>query len=52
MQEYAVTFKQSLSTDSVLAHYHLQLPLYLAGDTSCYGIGAVLSHRYPQATNN
>ena len=35
--------KQSLSSDSVLAHYDPQLPLYLAGDALCYGIGAVLS---------
>ena len=46
-QECAEAFreaKQSLSSDSVLAHYDPQLPVRLAGDASCYGIGAVLSH--------
>ena len=40
-QECAIAFKrakQSLSSDSVLAHYDMQFPLYLAGDASCYGI--------------
>ena len=36
--------KQSLSSDTVLVHYDPQLPVRLAGDASCYGIGAVLSH--------
>ena len=54
-QECAIAFKkakQSLSSDSVLAHYEPQLPLYLAGDASCYRIGAVLSHRYPGGTEH
>ena len=49
-QECAEAFgqaKQSLSSEPVLAHYNPQLPLRLAGDASCYGIGAVLSHQYP-----
>ena len=53
MQECAVAFthaKESLSAESVLAHYNPQLPLRLAGDASCYGIGAVLSHQYPDGT--
>ena len=52
-QECAEAFreaKQSLSSDSVLAHYDPQLPVRLAGDASCYGIGAVLSHQYPDGT--
>ena len=42
--------KQALSLASVLAHYDPTLPLQLAGDASCYGIGAVLSHCYPGGT--
>ena len=52
-QECAEAFrqaKQSLSSEPVLAHYNPQLPLRLAGDASCYGIGAVLSHQYPDGT--
>ena len=49
-QECANAFKvakQSLTSDSVLVHYDPQLPLCLVGDASCHGIGAVLSHQYP-----
>ena len=52
-QECANAFKaakQSLTSDSVLVHYDPQLPLRLAGDASCYGIGAVLSHQYPDGS--
>ena len=42
--------KQDLSSGSVLAHYDPTLPLQLAGDASRYGIGAVLSHCYPDGT--
>ena len=38
--------KHALSSASILAHYDPTLPLQLAGDASCYGVGAVLSHRY------
>ena len=31
----------------MLAHYDPKLPLKLAGDASAYGIGAVLSHVFP-----
>ena len=37
--------KKQLSFAPVLAHYNLQLPLQLAADS--YGVGAVLSHGYP-----
>ena len=39
--------KQNLATAPVLAHYNPALPLELAGDASQYGIGAVISHVYP-----
>ena len=38
------------SAAAVLAHYDLQLPLYIAGDTSAYGIGAVISYVFPNST--
>ena len=42
--------KQQLSSAPVLAHYDPQLPLQLAGDASSYGVGAVLSHKYPDGS--
>ena len=39
--------KQLLSEAPILAHFDPKLPLCLAGDASAYGVGAVLSHRYP-----
>ena len=39
--------KQLLSEAPVLAHFDPKLPLCLAGDASAYGIGAVISHKYP-----
>jgi len=37
--------KNLLSSDQVLIHYSLQLPLILAVDASSYGVGAILSHK-------
>ena len=42
--------KKQLSSAPVLAHYNPQLPLQLAGDASSYGVGAVLSHKYPDGS--
>ena len=39
--------KQLLSEAPILAHFDPKLPLCLAGDASAYGVGTVLSHRYP-----
>lgn len=39
--------KKAISGSKVLVHYNPELPLVLAVDSSSYGIGSVLSHRYP-----
>ena len=36
-----------VTSDQVLAHFQTDVPLKLACDASPYGIGAVLSHTYP-----
>lgn len=42
--------KKMLSQKPVLAHYDPSLPLILSVDSSAYGVGAVLCHRYPDGT--
>ena len=37
--------KRMLTEDTVLVHYEPARPLFLACDSSAYGVGAVLSHR-------
>lgn len=38
--------KRILSSDQFLAHYNPSLPVVLSVDSSAYGIGAMLAHRY------
>ena len=39
--------KQALVSSQLLVHYDSNLPLQLATDASAYGVGAVISHVYP-----
>ena len=41
--------KDALTSSCVLTHYDVTLPLKLAADASAYGIGAVISHEYPDS---
>ena len=43
--------KQRLAEAPVLAHYDPSLPLVMAADALAYGIGAVVSHRLPDGTD-
>ena len=42
--------KGCLTKAPVLAHYNSALPLRLAGDASPYGLGAIISHVYPDGS--
>ncbi|XP_058828320.1 uncharacterized protein K02A2.6-like [Topomyia yanbarensis] len=42
--------KQEMQSNSFLVHYDPTLPLVLATDASPYGVGAVLSHVYPDGS--
>ena len=48
--EVFVKAKQCLTSALVLAHYDPTLPIILAGDASAYGVGAVISHSYPDGS--
>ena len=45
-----VEVKRLLTSPPVLAHYDPEVPLVLAADASAFGLGAVLSHRWPDGT--
>ena len=42
--------KKMLTSADVLVHYDPQMPLRMAGDASAYGVGAVLSHVFPDGS--
>ena len=42
--------KQTITSSNVLAHYDPHLPLTLAADAPAYGIGAVISHTFPDGS--
>ena len=43
--------KSRLASSEVLVHYDPSLPLRLNCDASAYGVGAVLSHKYPDGSD-
>ena len=42
--------KSELASARVLTHYDPQLPLNMAADALAYGVGAVLSHTFPDGS--
>ena len=48
--EAFVAAKKLLVTVPVLAHNDPSFPMIMAGDASAYGIGAVISHVYPDGS--
>lgn len=47
MTRLSVWLKESLASPRLLVHFNPDLPIVLECDASQYGIGAVLSHRFP-----
>ena len=48
--EAFVEAKKKMTSAPVLAHYDPKLPIVLAGDASAYGVGAVISHSFPDGS--
>ena len=42
--------KEMIASSDVLVHYDINMPVHLACDASPYGVGAVLSHEFPDGT--
>jgi len=42
--------KEAFVSNQILAHFDPKLPIVLATDASAYGVGAVLSHTYPDGS--
>ena len=51
-EEAMTEAKAKLASAEVLVHYDSGFPLKLATDASPYGIGAVLSHEYPNGDDH
>ncbi|XP_058456730.1 uncharacterized protein K02A2.6-like [Malaya genurostris] len=49
-EEAFLWVKREMQSESLLVHYDVNLPLLLATDASPYGVGAVLSHLYPDGS--
>ncbi|XP_055589596.1 uncharacterized protein K02A2.6-like [Uranotaenia lowii] len=45
-----VKFKEILSSDLLLTHYNPQLEIIVSADASSVGLGATISHRFPDGT--
>ena len=49
-EEAAFTASKQFASSQVLVHFDPTLELILSCDASAYGVGAVLSHRYPDGS--